>query len=540
MREARPVGGRSRADRVAHALRASEAIACLSLVSALLAPSASLASRPSPRAANARAASGPPRFVLFGWVSPPPESTTRARIDEMAELGLNLMLPPENDAGRPPDNHARLSHATASGLQCLVFDDRLAAAFGLGLETPAGSALLDSAAAAYRGSAAFLGWYLGDEPTPPWAPQRSVHEALRSRDPSHLTWNNLLGPASFATDSQWRSYMSGYLDSIPAAVLSSAHYDFLRTETRGRFFEFASGLRAVADAHGVPFWGIVQLVEHGPYRALTAGELRWQASHLLAYGARGIGYFTYWTPAPDTFWNFQSAIIARNGTRTPAYDVLRDFHARLRPAGETLADCAWISTQVTGDLPAGAEPFVADPFVRGTAGRVTLGRFLGPGGLMHLVVVNRNPVATQVVLLRLGRLDVDLLTQFGTWNRAQGLEDPDGVSVPLIIEPGGFALLRLSPSAPIPAGDGGGIQVAPNPARGVVSLRLATRPHPGTLEILDALGRGVWKRDLAESTFEYGWTGVDLDGRPVPPGRYLARWRGASGESTTSFVWLGR
>ena len=48
--------------------------------------------------------------------------------------------------------------------------------------------------------------------------------------------------------------------------------------------------------HDVPFLLIVQAMPHGPYRDPTEAELAWQVHHALAFGARGISYFTYWTP----------------------------------------------------------------------------------------------------------------------------------------------------------------------------------------------------------------------------------------------------
>ena len=40
-----------------------------------------------------------------------------------------------------------------------------------------------------------------------------------------------------------------------------------------------------------------------PYRDPSEAELAWQVHHALAYGARGISYFTYWTPPSGGEWN---------------------------------------------------------------------------------------------------------------------------------------------------------------------------------------------------------------------------------------------
>jgi len=48
--------------------------------------------------------SGLPKFALFGWVSPPADSTTAARIGELAGAGLNLTNAAWEDAGHTADN----------------------------------------------------------------------------------------------------------------------------------------------------------------------------------------------------------------------------------------------------------------------------------------------------------------------------------------------------------------------------------------------------------------------------------------------------
>src|SRR5881396_522430 len=48
--------------------------------------------RASGDARRAASAASLPRFTLFGWVSPPNESTTAERISELAGAGLNVAL----------------------------------------------------------------------------------------------------------------------------------------------------------------------------------------------------------------------------------------------------------------------------------------------------------------------------------------------------------------------------------------------------------------------------------------------------------------
>ena len=70
----------------------------------------------------------------------------------------------------------------------------------------------------------------------------------------------------------------------------------------------------------IAFWQIVLSVQHGPYRALTENELRYEAMQTLVFGASGLVYFTYWLPERselhlEQFYN-ESGWHARPALRT--------------------------------------------------------------------------------------------------------------------------------------------------------------------------------------------------------------------------------
>jgi len=101
------------------------------------------------------------------------------------------------------------------------------------------------------------------------------------------------------THAAWIAYLRAYASQVQPAVLSTDHYDHLVSGDRGQFVENVAGTAQVAREYGLPFWGILLVIDHHGYRVVDDGLLRWQVAQWLSYGARGIGYFTYWTPAPD-------------------------------------------------------------------------------------------------------------------------------------------------------------------------------------------------------------------------------------------------
>jgi hypothetical protein len=69
-------------------------------------------------------------------------------------------------------------------------------------------------------------------------------------------------------------------------------------------------VRKIALEKRIPFWNIVLVTQHGGYRNLTEPELRFEAMQTLAFGARGLLWFTYWDPTgPPNPGNWSHAMI---------------------------------------------------------------------------------------------------------------------------------------------------------------------------------------------------------------------------------------
>lgn len=482
-----------------------------------------------------------PGFVMFGWLSPPLNFPQRERIAELAAAGLNLMLPTYGPIGRLDgrleDNLAKLDAAAAVGAKCLVWDERVLTLRRGGSGT---SARLDSIVADYRDHPGFFAYYLGDEPTREWVWLRGVYHELRERDPSHRGWNNLLGRAAFSRRAEWFDYTRWYLDSTMPAILCNDHYDFKKGQDRGTFVENAAGLAALGREYGIPFWSIVQLVQHRDYRALAPGELRWQIAHLLAYGARGIGFFTYWTPRPDSAQKWQPAMIDRDGRRTRWYKRIAAWAPRLHAAGGTLARLTWIVTEHAGSMPIGGTPFAPDDWIAGVEGRAALGHFVDRDGVPYLLVANSDSLAARTVTLALGgaaRTASRLRDAPGSWKR---LAISGARRLRLDLEPGGFELLRLDGHFDRVLAGRVGPLVSADRRPGEVRLPLSRLGAGARLEIVDAEGRRILGRALAAEFTQWTWRGECDDGSEAAPGLYFARVEDERGLAFVRVDWSGR
>ena len=472
-------------------------------------------------------------FVLFGWVSPPVDSTSEARIAEMEALGLNLLLPAWLDEGCPGANLERLDWAAAYGQRCLIWDSRLMGAVAW---MPSFEDTLDDIVAAYRDHPGLWGYYLGDEPARSlWPLLSRLREALRSRDPAHPAWNNLFGRVNFADRGEFELDLRDYAGQFSPATLSVDHYDFRDFGDYGLFVENLAALRKVADEREIPFWNILQLVPHSNHRALNPGELRWQVGHSLAYGARGIGYFTYWTPDPDPNVNWQPAIIGNDGVRTPWYEFLRAFNPGVRLAGEALARARWRRTTHAGSVPRSGLAFAPDEVVAAVSGRAAIGEFTGPAGEELLLVANSDSLAARVITLDLRAAPGARLVAGGSSPALDQEPLAQGARLTLSLAAGDFALLELEP--PITRAS---FTIVPNPAADRVRFSLRAPAGELRLDLVDSGGRRVWAATLPAAAGAIEWRGQRSGGPAARPGVYFARVSGPEGAAVTRrFVWLG-
>ena len=97
----------------------------------------------------------------------------------------------------------------------------------------------------------------------------------------------------------------------------------------------------------IPFMVFVQSQGiRGHLRVPNKAEILWQVNIVLAYGARGIGCFSYWTLAPDQAFpqgdeapppiieSQYNALIDINGNRTEVYDHVREADLYLKKPDE--------------------------------------------------------------------------------------------------------------------------------------------------------------------------------------------------------------
>lgn len=141
----------------------------------------------------------------------------------------------------------------------------------------------------------------------------------------------------------------------------SDHYALLGDGTVGAgYFRNLETMRAEALRSNLPFWNIVLSAAHYNYADPTDAGLRFQLYTTLAYGARGISYFTYFTP---NIGNYRLGPIDQFGHKTATWDMLRNVNLQLHRIGPAYVKLRSLGVFHYPDVPEGCVSIEASRWI---------------------------------------------------------------------------------------------------------------------------------------------------------------------------------
>ncbi len=157
---------------------------------------------------------------------------------------------------------------------------------------------------------------------------------------------------------------------------------------RGGYFQNLEAVRDAAQRHGLPFWNIVLGNAHFHYAEPTEAGLRFQLYTTLAYGGRGISYFTYFAPAVG---NYRLAPIDQFGHKTPTWAMLRNVNLQLNRIGKVYLTLKSVNVFHHPNVPRGCSTIKTSKWLARLSGDdLLVGEFEGPDGQPFVMVVNKS------------------------------------------------------------------------------------------------------------------------------------------------------
>jgi hypothetical protein len=241
---------------------------------------------------------------------------------------------------------------------------------------------------------AAFGYYLRDEPGAGIYPGlKKWADAYRKVDPDSLLYINLF--PNYASSQQmqvpsYAQYLESYVQTVRPKFISYDHYALMDDGSlRTGYFANLEAVRATALRHQIPFWNIVLSNAHFHYAEPSDGGLRFQLYTTLAYGGRGISYFTYLTPSAG---NYRLAPIDQFGNRTPTWHMLRNVNLQLHCLGPVYLKLRSINVFHHPDIPEGCSGIQTSRWLEDTirGDNLLIGEFEGVNGQPFVMVVNKD------------------------------------------------------------------------------------------------------------------------------------------------------
>jgi hypothetical protein len=386
----------------------------------------------------------PDVFPISFWCGPPRNFVTVERYQQVKDAGFTFIFPDCVGGNEAPLQHKILDTAHKVGLKAFVDDSRMPRGINGSAEA---KRMIDTIVAEYSTHPAFAGYYISDEPGVAAFPALAETFAyLREKDPHHPAYTNLMpnwARLEHTGVPTYEEYVERFMATVKPPVLSYDHYGFFKNSDRPGFFANIELIRAHALRANIPFWNIVQATSHGDYRRVTEAEKRWEAMHTLAYGAKGLLFFTYWEPDADPVWD--EAIIALDGTPTRQYAEIQRVNRDVQAIGKHLLRATSLGVMQQG-RPGDQTHTIDDLPVHFGGPDITCGYFKeadGDGRLMLFVNRDyRNPVDTFTMVTTDGKPLERLDRSTGQWVRVAGKPDERQVRVRLQLPPGDAELYR--------------------------------------------------------------------------------------------------
>jgi hypothetical protein len=368
-------------------------------------------------------------FPISYWCGPMPEFATLERYQEIKDAGFTFVMP--MCAGASVETNRKiLGFCQQVGLKAFVADGRMP----LGVPDDATKRRIEAIIADYASHPAFLGYHLVDEPGAGAYPALAQTVAyLKEKDPAHPAFINQLPnhcPLAALGTKTYEEYLARYVNQVRTPFFSYDNYfsALPKPDPRRVWIDNLAVARKVSLESNTPFWQIVLVTQHFGYASPSIADLRYEAFQTLAYGGRGVLWFTYWSPAAtDKSAKWQHAMIDETGKRDPHYDDVKAVNAELQAFGRELLRAQSVSVTSIQQGPSS----------------VTVGRFKASDGTTLAFLANADRTNATDAMLPIEAPKAELLDPTRREWKPIDLDAREGrTTARLHLEAGGAALLR--------------------------------------------------------------------------------------------------
>ena len=236
------------------------------------------------------------------------------------------------------------------------------------------------------------------------------------------------------------------VNTIGQPFLSYDNYSLVNGEMLDSFYTNLEIVRRLSLETKTRFWNCILANSHFNYMEPSDATFNLQVYSTLAYGGRGIQYFTYVAPA---IGNFRLAAVDQFGNRTSTWDMLRRINNQIHMLAPTLIRLHSTGVYHYPSVPEKGQPLSASRLIESVettqryvvppvAGRILIGEFEDDGGRPYFLIVNKdlnNSFEFRIRLRQQGRKLIHI-------SQYSGREEPFGREMDWLA-PGAGMLFRV-------------------------------------------------------------------------------------------------
>jgi len=228
-----------------------------------------------------------------------------------------------------------------------------------------------------------------------------VAKIAREMMPDKWPYVNLfpyrVNAARLGTDN-YDQYVRLLTDTVGQPFLSYDNYSLVGGEMLDYFYTNLEIVRRLSIETKTPFWNCILANAHFNYMEPSDATFHLQVYATLAYGGRGIQYFTYFAPEVG---NYRMAAVDQFGNRTPTWERLRRINLEIQALAPVMVQLRSTGVFHYPDVPDQAQPLSASKLVRSVemmqrfvkppaAGRFLVGEFTDGEGRPYAMLVNKD------------------------------------------------------------------------------------------------------------------------------------------------------
>ncbi|MDR1483511.1 MAG: hypothetical protein LBT09_01665 [Planctomycetaceae bacterium] len=188
----------------------------------------------------------------------------------------------------------------------------------------------------------------------------------------------------------YEEHIDSFVRSCQPSYLSYDNYSlFNETElNESRFYNNLETIRKKSLQYNVPFWNVILGNAHFHYAEPSAATFNIQVYSTLAYGGKGIGYFTYYTPSVG---NYRLAPIDQLGYRTKTWNALRHINLQIHSLASVYCQLKSVNVFHVQNVPKDGRGKDSTVHLKSiNNGQFLVGEFVDAKGNPYVLAVNKN------------------------------------------------------------------------------------------------------------------------------------------------------